>query len=467
MQSERINKSVGSLVTALAVGWIGAAAAGAPGLQPAGPLIKISDAIGSTIGSGADAREPSVAYNTQDGQFLVVWRADTRVDNQNEIFGQLLDRAGNKVGGEIQVATMSGGDDAAEPDVAYNPDRNEYLVVWRQSTGLARDVFGQRLLANGTEVGTDDFTISNLAAGTATGSPAVAYNATGQEYLVVWYSDEGATSGQGALQVWGQRLDGLGAEVGADSQISHLGDGSRVNSAAVAYNIAQNQYFVAWHGDQTLPTATNWEVWGQLLNANGSEDGSDFRITNATAIDDDALTPDVAYNSTDNEYLVAYSLGGPDEIFGQRFDSSGSEIGETDFQISDKAAVGSPGFTRPSLLHNPTDNEYLAVWRETGGVIDTFGQVVGSDGALVESQIMISDVQGGTAETNRDVGDATMLAYNGDDNEYLAVWRADGPPGLTADGVDEIFGQRLVPEPTTMILLMGGALAALLRRKRA
>jgi len=468
MHSKKMRKSVEGLVALLVVGLIGAVAAGAPEPFLEGPLIKISDAFGSDVGPDADARVPSVAYNTQDGEFLAVWRANTRVKAQPEIFGQLLDSSGNKIGGEIQIATMSGGDDAHDPDVVYNPDRNEYMVIWRRSTGTVRDVFGQRLLADGTEVGSDDFTISDLVNGTTTGWPTVAYNSTDQQYMVVWYSNEGALSGQGAQQVWGQRLDGLGTELGTDFQISHLGNGSRVNSAAVAYNSAENQYFVTWKGDQTLPTATNWEVWAQLLNADGSEDGSDLRITDATSMDDDAIDPRVAYNSTDNEYLVAYTLTDADEIHGQRFNGSGSEIGASDFQISDKAAiVGSPGFTRPNLIHNPTDNEYLVVWRETGGVIDTFGQVVDDDGTLVDSQIMISDVQGDTIETNRDVGDTTMLAYNPDDNEYLTVWRADGPPSDATDGVDEIFGQRLIPEPTTMILLVGGALPALLRRKRS
>jgi len=436
-------------LTAASLIWsgVGAAAEGSPGLHPQGPLIKASDVLDSIVGPDADAREPAVACNTGEGQFLAVWRADTRVDNQHELFGQFLDHRGEAIGDEMLLAAMRGGDDANDPDVVYNPNMKEYMVVWQHvTTRDHNDIFGRRVRSDGKLIG-DRFRISNLnlSSGASATGPSIAYS--GEEgYLVVWNSNQGSWSGEGSTQVWGQRLGITGETVepvGSDFQISDLGDGSSVGVSNVTYNRVTNQYMVVWNGDKTIPVDTNKEIYGQILNANGSEAGGEFQITHVTGRDDHALSPRVACNTLNGEYMVVYSFANDDEIFAQRFNRFADEIGERDFRISDKGAVGSPGFTRPNVIYNPRENLYLVAWRETIGVLDTFAQLVDGDGTLVDSQVLISDVQGGTSETNRDVGDRTMLAYNRDTNEYLAVWRADGPPDQAKDTIDEIFAQRL------------------------
>jgi len=55
------------------------------------------------------------------------------------------------------------------------------------------EIYAQRLAANGSELGTNDFVISDMGPANddsyqAT-EPSVAYNATNNEYLVVWQGD--------------------------------------------------------------------------------------------------------------------------------------------------------------------------------------------------------------------------------------------------------------------------------------
>ena len=68
-----------------------------------GDLIQVSDTAGSTVGTSADSSQPSVAYDHEHDRYLVVWRADMRVDNQYDLFGQLINGDGTKFGGDGRV----------------------------------------------------------------------------------------------------------------------------------------------------------------------------------------------------------------------------------------------------------------------------------------------------------------------------------------------------------------------------
>jgi hypothetical protein len=101
-------------------------------------------------------------------------------------------------------------------------------------------------------------------------------------------------------------------EIGTnDFRISDMGgtDGVTTFDAiqpAVAYNSTDNEYLVVWAGDDdTAPLVVDeLEIFGQLIDAsNGSEIGSDFRISDMGPDGDTsygASNPEVAFNSTNN-----------------------------------------------------------------------------------------------------------------------------------------------------------------------
>jgi len=153
----------------------------------------------------------------------------------------------------------------------------------------------------------------------------------------------------------------LDPEIGAnDFRISDLGPDGDVNfdafSPAIAYNSANNEYLVAWAGDDVVDE--EFEIFGQRIDAvTGAEIGAnDFRISDMGPDGDvnfGASDSAIAYNSLDNEYLVVWE-GGDDtaplvdnevEIFGQRIDAAtGAEIGANDFRISDMGPDGDVNF---------------------------------------------------------------------------------------------------------------------------
>jgi hypothetical protein len=276
--------------------------------------------------------------------------------------------------------------DASRPSLSYNSATNEYLVVWYgdESVDNEFEIYGQRLSAAGAEIGANDFRVSDAGpegdANFDAFKPAIAFNQQANDYLVVWYGDDAIND---ELEIYGQRLSAEGAEIGAnDFRVSDMGPNGDIafegHRPAIAYNQQANEYLVVWDGDDnTPPLADNEvEIHGQRLSATGAELGTnDFRISN-TGLDGDsrfdAVRPVVAYSQA-NEYLVAwYANETPRnqfEVYGQYVNAAGVPVGENDFIISKLG--GSKGNAAldaqfPGLAYAGGPNEYLAVWSEDG-----------------------------------------------------------------------------------------------------
>jgi hypothetical protein len=303
-------------------------------------------------------------------------------------------------------------------------------------------------------VGVADFRISNVGAdGDAAREgidPAVAYNSTDDEYLVTWEADGLATDDE--FEVFGQRVSSTGAEIGTDFRISTMGTDTDTGPAGittdVAYNSTDNEYLVTWEGDGLA--SPDYEVFGARVSAAGAP-GSKFRISTMGTDDTGAgFNAAVAYNSTDNEYLVIWQGDGlatddEFEVFGQRLSAAGADLGATnDFRISNVGTDGDtdPGIGHPALAYGSTANDYLVTWTADGLATDDefeiFGQRVSAAGAEEGSDFRISTV-GSDGDAARDA-EHPSVAYNSADDEYLVTWGADG---LATDDEVEIFGQRV------------------------
>ncbi len=448
---------------------------------------------------GLDA---AVAYNSTNNEYLVVWTGDDAApplgNDEFEVYGQRIDAAnGAEIGSDFRISDMgpdgSTAYEAEEVAIAYNSTDNEYLVVWRGEEDFAplgngeREIFGQRIDANPTsfgEIAPNNFRISNMGPDTDMGpdlainfdaiEPAVAYNPTENEYLVVWEGDDNTPPlVNDKDEIFGQRIDGAtGGENGVQFRISHTPGIFNFNGSrpAVAFNSAENEYLVVWQGENDDGTMLQdeYEIYGQLIDGNtGAEMGGDFRISDMGSTDGDntleARLPDVAYNSADNEYLVVWegeddtpplSGDGEFEIFGQRINgATGVPIGTNDFRISDMGPDSDPSSVNFAALnagvsYNPLNNEYLVVWDgddNTPPLVENeneiFGQRLRADtGAELGGDFRISDA--GPNGTTSLFATRPAVAYGATQNEYLIVWEASenfGPPDFAEI---EIFGQR-------------------------
>lgn len=470
---------------------------------------RLSD-MGPNSNGNYDATYPAVAYNTTNNEYLVVWIGDDNtaplVDNEYEIFGQRIDAAtGAEVGtNDFRISDMGTDGNTSftvqTPSVAYNSTNNEYLVVWVGDDNAAPlvdneyEVFGQRIDgATGAEVGTNDFRISDVGPDGNTAyialTPDVAYNSVNNEYLVVWAADDYPTVLNDEYEIFAQRINGAtGAEVGTnDFRISDVGPtGSASYDAAnpsVAYNSANNEYLVVWSGDD-YPTVLNDEneIFAQRINgATGAEVGTnDFRISDMGPVGNanyDATYPDVAYNSTNDEYLVIWVgddntaplVDNDNEVFGQRVSgATGAEVGTNDFRISAMGPDGDVNYpvTMPRVTYCTAKNEYFVVWSgddDTLPLINNEYEIFGQRlDAATGTEIGIDDLRISDMGPDGNVNFGATnphVAYNSVNNEYLVVWTADDNTVPLVDGENEIFGQRRTPnEAPTDITVNPGSL---------
>jgi hypothetical protein len=193
------------------------------------------------------------------------------------------------------------GVDNIQPRTAYNPLRDEYLVVWTniRAGGAAKDIYARRLKGDGT--------LSPVFAIAAVPSshnydPDVVYNPLQDEYLVVWTYDKSPTDSD----IWARRVPWNGAELDQPQyqkfQISRPGDtaGEQLNPA-VTFNISSNEYLVVYEN-----------AFGTLSDIDAvriqAGDGVQVGWANvATGAFEYRRSPDVAYHPAYDSYLLAYT----------------------------------------------------------------------------------------------------------------------------------------------------------------
>jgi hypothetical protein len=345
---------------------------------------------------------------------------------------------------------------AFNPDVAYNSTDNQYLEVWYGDGDSTFDyeIYGQRVDANGNEIGSD-FLISNAdPPGNLTRialDPAVAYNSTNNEYLVIWYADEMPTDNE--YEVWGQRLSASGAELGSDFRISNMGpDNSTTRTPLrdpeVAYDATSNEYLAVWAGNN-MGAVNKYEIWGQRITAAGAEVQGTAETSCADAVDSDGdgLINDgcPVVNGTAETQVGNQCINALDD------DSDGTVNDgcavNSDFRISNTGGDTDPsrGADNPVVATNTSNGEYMVAWygnpSSAAGENEIYGQVLSQAGAEVGGDFRISNV-GPEGNGLYEPGvDPPAIAYDSADNQFLVTWYGNDPP-LQKDEY-EIFGQRL------------------------
>ncbi len=239
-----------------------------------------------------DALRPDVVHNTVSGEYLVAWQGDDNsaplVDNELEIFTQRLSSSGAELGTDDRRVSDMGPDgngaaDATTPALAADGFSGEYLVTWSGDDvgGLTADdeneVFAQRLTGAGAEAGVNDVRISDMGpdgdAAFDAYTPAVAWNAAADQYLVTWTgTDDAAGLAASELEIYAQRLLADATAFGPnDMRISSMGpDGDPsfgVGRATVASGTASLTFLATWDGSDdegSLVSGEN-EIHSRLL----------------------------------------------------------------------------------------------------------------------------------------------------------------------------------------------------------
>lgn len=246
---------------------------------PLGPEFGIATYLNDTEHS------PAVAYNTHPNhdEFLVVWEnIPPPASIINKVRGQRVagtagggDGGFEKIGGTLAIADDN--NYHYEPDLAYNLNMNEYMVVFtrRLGSGGSYDVYSRRVTWNGNFPQTQPAPIDS--SGNDQYNPAVAaYRLnTATPYLVV-FSD---TWKDPASDVRGYLVDQDGLPV----QLINIAEtkGQREYNPAIAQGENWGGYFVTW----TQGPFGDHDIFGRQVSDTGLRNSAfDVSGTASTSI---------------------------------------------------------------------------------------------------------------------------------------------------------------------------------------
>jgi hypothetical protein len=415
----------------------------------------------STMGADGDpafgAASADVAYDSSErDRYIVVWQGTQSRTQGPEIYGKLMSRNNARIGPDFKISDTPGQLASAAPAVVFNSERDEFLVVWKARHDAAEpmEIYAQRLAPNGNRLAQDDLPVSTPESLPApVGSdPDLAYDAASGDSIAVW-----RTGDENDGEIYGQRLTGTGALLGAGFQVSTTGaTGSDLRGAydpAVAYDSVSGRFLVAWSGDDAFDGER--EIYTRAYMSDGSPLTGQTRVSHMgpDAIKAfDAFEPSLAFNATTSEYLLVWrgDTAGQDdefEVYGQRLDASGGEVGATDFRISDMGPDGGAYAVggRPTVEHASVPNRYLVLWHGddntpplAAGETEIFAQALGAQGNEIGANDFRVTTYGGAGTP----AESPAVAYDPAANQSLVAFEGTGAAPL-AVGETEIFSMRV------------------------
>lgn len=445
------------------------------------------------------ATTSDVVYNATNNEYLIVWLSNDDVlginINETEVFGKIINAdTAAVVVDDFRISTMGPDGDGlfsvSLPAVTWNATDNEYAVVWQGEDDVGSlvqdeiEIFAQRIDDDGTVLLANDLRVSDMGTDGVTTfnafSPAIVWNSQSNEYLVVWAGYD-VSNGVGVVRnIFGQRLAADLSEVGTDSIISD-NTGGFINAAmpAIAYNATDNEYLVVWQGRGSLHLATETEIFVQRLDGVGTVlEADDIRIS-TMGPDDNAsygvINPEVAWNATDNEYFVVWTgdddtgalVNNEFEVFGQRLAANAVELGADDMRLSHMGPDANTTFVarEPDISWSSADNQYFLVWHgddNTGALVsqefEIYGRRLNAGGSFIEADQVRLSSMGDDGTASMDASRAAV-AYNSTQNQYLIVWDGrDNTPPLAVAGELEIFAQGFASSVSNPAILRFSAL---------
>jgi hypothetical protein len=404
------------------------------GHNPDGPLAATSD-LGGEIqislptSPECDRYKPGVAYNWVHDEYLVVWH-NTWPDGHRDIYARRVSESGQLLS---WFAVSTGPNDRIQPAVAYNATADEYLVVWMydvNGNGSRYEIWGRTIAWNGAYQN-PEFQIITHSDRTFW-TPRVAWNSIRNEYMVVWSAFDATTFlptdvAHAILSPSGTKLFG-----------AIITDAYQPHQADIAYNVAKNEYLVVWRrmwaaGDGDIKAARLGGFSGQVVTPPG--------VFTINALTEDQLLPAVTTNQQDR-YMVVWQHAFPGpccdwDIRGQELDVNGNLVGSPFFM-----AASTDDETSPAIVARPgTGRDYLAVWQRSSSTGEEIWAYHRKDAHIEVFEVAAAafwDHESPAVAWGRV---ASLIVYEGDAQGDPTVYR-------------HIYGRRWVPNAVYLPLIV-------------
>jgi hypothetical protein len=296
-----------------------------------------------------DQIDTSIAYSISSNSYLSVWE-DHHYGADWDIYGRLID-ANNNPGGFVTINNDT--KPSLAPDIAYNSIANEYLVVYEYAfSSTDHDIYAQRVAANGNLIGG---AVGLEVSLDYDANPAIAYNSYRNEYLIVWQRRVGADEFK-HYDIYAKRVNSAASPLTAAFAIAAVTKDQTYPD--VVYDTWNDQYLVAWQSYYS--TSDLGDILGRIVSWSGGLPGSELLIGYLV---NTQLYPRLAFNTSYGEFLVVWEdrIGASSnwDIRGRRVNSSGGNIGN----VIEIATAGDVVRSRPAVAYQGTIGEYLVAYQ--------------------------------------------------------------------------------------------------------
>ena len=322
------------------------------------------DSTGAPVGIEFQASFSTIGYQSAakvaadaDGDFVVVWHQNPTAIGAFDIIGLRFSSAGVPQGAEFVV-------NAFTPDGQFFPapamaDDGDFVVAWT-NTNFSSDVFAQLFDASGDRVGAE-FLVNTATTGVQQGA-AAAMDADG-DFVITWESL--AADADGSDGVRGQRFASSGARLGSEFAINTYTTAGQHGSAVATDDLGG--FVVVWTSYQ-IPGYQR-DIFGQRFDSAGAPVGGEFQVNNYSAASQytrsGPIWPPAAAMDADGDFIVVWSSASQDGSqggsFGQRFSSVGDRLA-AEFQ----ANVSTLGTQNVPSVAAAANGDFVVVWLSLG-----------------------------------------------------------------------------------------------------
>lgn len=260
---------------------------------------RVFNANGTAAGGFADAPVIATANNefdprvaaASDGRFVVTWTS-TGPDDDNDVFFQLFDAAGNKSGPVIQVGE-DGGRNEDSSDVGMADD-GTFVVVYEETIGGDDDIRRQQFRADGTPFLASEPIATTI--GLNERDPVIAVAPNGRS-VIAWVSGN---------VIRYQAFAPDGSDFGITDQTNEIAsDGDDLPDVGIADDGA---FIIVW---QELVAGGNDFIAFQQFDVDGVRLGSPQAINSAANVED--VEPRIAVQRDGDFIITATQVAGTQE----------------------------------------------------------------------------------------------------------------------------------------------------------
>ncbi len=302
---------------------------------------------------------PVVAHNPDQDEYLIIWRSQ-QADGY-DIRGQYLNGEGVLLWEDFTVTTPISTSYPRLPTVAYNSTQKEFLVVW--SNEISKSLYGQRVMSDGILAGSP-FTISTPLSDNPH-SPGLVYAPVDDVFLLAWRGciqsqspvARSPNGGGGSCYFYNQVLDSKGVEI--SENITATTSTYMQAYPALTYVPDLHEFWIVWTEQYTI-TAQRILTTGQLIDgpftiAQGTTEMFNPSISNISSQGEFLVTWErmrsVPYQS------LSTMGGGYRDIYARRILSSGVPVSDS-FRVSNVSVAA----IEPKTVYLAGQDRYFVAW---------------------------------------------------------------------------------------------------------